>query len=174
MGEGHSPFQPRHLQANRAGSEKLFLNHASLIVGTRGLYFRVSSSCAAAKWPFSLILRGSRQGSIALALKKKNPEGKKEKSDALPPPLIICGVGVARAGATGAYKDLCGGKRIRLQPRNKSGRRALSQGAQPRASPNCNCRWVETARAPGIPEGSYRGQVTRRLRVRKVCQKRES
>lgn len=42
-----------------------------------------------------------------------------EKSDALPPPLIICGAGVARAGATGAYKDLCAKKGIRLQPRNK-------------------------------------------------------
>lgn len=80
----------------------------------------MSNSCAAAKWPFSRILRDSRQGSNAPAVKEKKKSRREEKkSDALPPPLIICGAGVARAGATGAYKDLCAKKGIRLQPRNE-------------------------------------------------------
>ena len=59
---------------------------------------------------------------------EKKSGGKKKKSDALPPPLIICGAGVARAAATGAYKDLCARKGVRLQPRNEWGRSALGAG----------------------------------------------
>lgn len=77
---------------------------------------------------------------------EKNPE--KRKSDALPPPLIICGAGVTRAGATGAYKDLCAGKGIRLQPRNEWGRSALAQRAQPRALAICSGLWVGSASCP--------------------------
>ncbi|XP_064234997.1 uncharacterized protein LOC135275910 [Aotus nancymaae] len=96
-----------------------------------------------------------------------------EKSNTFPPPLIICGAGVTRAGANGAYKDLCARKGIRLQAQRESGRSAHAQCTQLGDSAICSCCRVRSTRGPRNADGWSRAPVTRRLGVGKICQMRE-
>ena len=152
MGEGRAPFPPKLLQANLDGSEKLFLDPAVLIVGAKGLYFVCPIRALQHNGPQSH-WGGFQFGSNALALKKSRRK-KKKKSDGRPPPLIICGAGVTRAGATGAYKDLCAGKGIRLQARNEWGRSALV----PCAPAICNGGGWVSQRPPGSRKAGLEGR----------------
>lgn len=157
--------------AHPAASEELFLSPTRLIAGEAGLfgctYLCVSKPCATEIRPFNRLWAVSRKGSNAPAL-KKNAGG--QKATPSPPPLIIGGAGVTQAAATGAYKDLCAGKGIRLRPRTEEGRSALAQFAQPRVWAIRPGRRVRSAGGPRDP-GRL---VTRRFGAGKVCQKQES
>lgn len=141
MGEGRAPFPPMLLRANRASSEELFLNPAVLIVRAKGLF--VYPFPYLQQYGLSIASQSFSAGFKCSRAEKKKSRGK--KNDAFPPALIICGAGVTWTGATGAYKDLCAGKGIRLQPRNEWGRSALAQCAERGASAMFPRRWVGSA-----------------------------
>lgn len=91
-----------------------------------------------------------------------------QKATPFPPPLIIGGAGVTQAAATGAYKDLCAGKGIRLQPRTQGGGEARSHrppslasghlapaaGASPPAGPR-DPRWLAGHHSPASGLGRF-------------------
>ena len=92
----------------------------------------------------------------------------------LPPPLIICGAGVTQAGATGAYKDLCAGKGIRLQPQTNGGAApshtapspaprqfALASGSGPSVVPgNPNERLLAASGLEGFAKSGKAGNLS--------------
>lgn len=174
-GGGVPPFPPRLLRANRPGSQELFLNLEMLNRRDPSLFLGVQFvHCS--KMALQPLLWVSRRGSKApvLGKREKNEPERGEISDAFPPPLIICAAGVGRAGATGAYKDLCAGKGIRLQ--------APSEWGETRAGTvRAAWRFREVQRPKGLVLGSpgHPGRglwtpVARCFEAAKVCQKRES
>lgn len=149
MGEGRAPFQPRF--CGLIGLDlKSFPEPCRAYRRDKGTLFLCVQFLRCSKMALQSHFEGFSAGFKCSNVEKKSG-GRKKKSDALPPPLIICGAGVARAAATGAYKDLCARKGVRLQPRNEWGRSALAPGAQTPASAICSCRWVGSSCGPRDP-----------------------
>lgn len=121
-----------------------------LIEGLFGYtHYCVSNSCASEIRPFNHNWGVSRKGANAPTVKKCRGGG----ATPLPPPLIICGSGVTQAGATGAYKDLCARKGIRLQPRTNGGEAHSHSSSSPAPRQFVPAAGFGTPALPWIPDG---------------------